>query len=315
MKPPSPQSLHLKLPATSANLGPGFDTLAIALGIFLEVDARPAPEFSIQSSGRNRELCGSLNRNLMVETYRGILDEENRPVVPLSLIVNNGIPLGMGCGSSAAARLAGIALANHFGSLQWNAERIVQAAAEREGHPDNVAGCWYGGLTIAGGQVAAPVFVSIAPPSSWSAVLVIPEKPVPTEDSRAVLPETYAAADAVVNVQNVALMTAAFALARPDLVTRAAADRLHQPYREKLCPLLPLLLPLAGQDGILSVTLSGAGPSVLLLLGPGAETSRVRRLVGDIVQPPAQSDCPVGPAEILGAGLSREGAQVDPDLG
>lgn len=298
--------LHLKLPATSANLGPGFDTLAIALEIFLNVDAEPAAEFSIQASGRGAELCGSLDRNLLVETYCGILKAESRPLAPLALRVNNEIPLGMGCGSSAAARLAGIALANHFGNLGWNAEKIVRAAAEREGHPDNVAGCWYGGLTIAAGKTNS-VVVSIAPPASWSAVLVIPEKPVSTEDSRAVLPKTYAAADAVANVQNVALMTAAFLLGKPELATRAAADRLHQPYRARLCPLLPALLPLAGQEGILSVTLSGAGPSVLLLLGPGADSGKIRRLAEDAARrfPGVE-----GSVEVLDAGLCRQGALV-----
>src|SRR6185437_2387278 len=107
--------LHLRLPATSANLGPGFDTLALALDLHLDVKAQEADAFSIQASGRNPEICGALDRNLLLDVYRDTLIANQRAVKPLALEVANGIPLGMGCGSSAAVRLTGVALATHFG--------------------------------------------------------------------------------------------------------------------------------------------------------------------------------------------------------
>jgi len=114
---PSGGGLRLRLPATSANLGPGFDAVAIALDFYLELDAEPADEFSITATGRDAERCGRVEDNLVLETYKGILVANDRPIVPLAIKMRNGIPLAMGCGSSAAGRLAAIALAVHFGQL------------------------------------------------------------------------------------------------------------------------------------------------------------------------------------------------------
>lgn len=150
-------TVKLRLPATSANLGPGFDAVALALELFLEIEARPDSQFAIQASGRNRNLCGALNRNLLIQTYESVLASERRPSVPLALTMKNGIPIGMGCGSSAAVRLAGVALASAFGELDWDAATIVDRATRLEGHPDNVTACWYGGMTIAVGGPALSV--------------------------------------------------------------------------------------------------------------------------------------------------------------
>ena len=139
---PGQRSFSLRLPATSANLGPGFDTAAIALDFYLEVEAQPAQEFSIIATGRDAERCARLDDNLILEVYKGILTAHDRPVDPLSIRMSNGIPLGMGCGSSAAGRLAAIALANHYGQFGWDTGRILEEAYLLEGHPDNVAACW-----------------------------------------------------------------------------------------------------------------------------------------------------------------------------
>jgi homoserine kinase len=295
------KTARLRLPATSANLGPGFDALALALDLFLQVEAAPAAEFSIEATGWDHETCGLLENNLLIETYRGVLAAERRPVAPLSFRMQNGIPLGMGCGSSAAARLAGVALAAHFGSLGWSSNRIVETAARLEGHPDNVAACWYGGLTVASGGKGQLAAVSISPPPDWYALLALPDTPVATAKSRSVLPKNYSRADAVTNVQNVALLTAAFALRRADLLPIATEDTFHQPYRMDLCPLLPALLPLVGRSGVLSVTLSGAGPAVLLL--HAGDASRLTREIEERAQP-------IGPIKILETRPWAEGASV-----
>lgn len=261
------KAVHLKLPATSANLGPGFDAVGLALDLYLEIEAEPAPHFSIDAAGRSPEICASLDNNLLIETYRSVLQKEGRKTLPLALRMINGIPLGMGCGSSAAVRLAGVILADWFGDLGWDSQKIVQVAAAIEGHPDNVAACWFGGLTVVAGGTERLSAMHISPPSGWQALLVLPEKPVSTSHSRSVLPASYERADVVRNLQNLALLIASFARARSDLMPLATADHLHQPYRMELCPLLPALLPLAGSHGIFCVTLSGAGPSVLLLCG------------------------------------------------
>src|ERR1700736_2589139 len=131
--------LQLRLPATSANLGPAFDAAAIALDLCLKLNARPAADFSITASGRDREVCENLQDHLILNTYRDVLSAQGREVTPWALRIQNEIPIGKGCGSSAAARLAGIALANHFGRLRWNEAQIISEASRREHHPDNAS--------------------------------------------------------------------------------------------------------------------------------------------------------------------------------
>lgn len=294
--------VRLRLPATSANLGPGFDALALALQVYLHVEAEPATDLMIEAKGRNADICGALADNLLIETYRAVLASQGRPFVPLRLRVKNEIPLGMGCGSSAAVRLAGIALASHFGPLAWDHGRILAEAARLEGHPDNVAACWLGGFVASATQGDEVQAVSFAPPAQWRALIVMPDRPLSTTTSRAKLPETYAREDAVGNLQRVAVLTAAFASGRGDLLAGAMRDTLHQPYRSAVCPLLRPLLPLAGEDGILGVALSGAGPAVLLLTSSPEAAAAARDRVA------AQLGC-AGEAEFLICKLERQPAR------
>lgn len=267
--PDRPRPLLLRLPATSANLGAAFDTAAVALDFALEIEAEPASAFSIHATGRNIAECSQLHGNLILDTYRALLTREGRSVLPLSLRMENQIPLGMGCGSSAAGRLAAVALAAHFGALGWSSARVLAEAAALEGHPDNVAACWYGGLAIAARSSDDPAhtlpLVSIPPPDAWRAILALPAHPLATSHARSVLPDAWSRTDVVANLQAAALLAPAFASGRADLLAAATTDHLHQTYRSAICPLLDPLLPLVGQHGIHSVTLSGAGPSVLLI--------------------------------------------------
>jgi homoserine kinase len=259
-------AVKLRLPATSANLGPGFDAAAVALDFYLEIEAAPASEFSIEASGRNQDLCGKIENNLILETYKKLLRRERREIVPLAIRMNNGIPLGMGCGSSAAGRLAAILLAVHFGEIEWSSDRILEEAYLLEGHPDNVAACWLGGFVVAACEGRTVHSVRVAPPEEWRAIVVLPADPLPTSKARAVLPPTYEAADVVVNIQSVSMLGLAFAQGRSDLLRVAMRDRVHQPYRAAICPLLRPLLALAGSHGIIGSALSGAGPSVLVVV-------------------------------------------------
>jgi homoserine kinase len=276
------------LPATSANLGPGFDAVGLAMSMQLVVEAQAAPVFGVEATGRNPELVGALERNLLVDTYRDVRERAGVEAPALRLAIRNEIPLGMGCGSSAAALCAGVALADHFGELGLGDAGIVAEASRREGHPDNVAACWYGGFTVSAevdGRVEAATF---AGDPGWQMMLAMPGESLATEKARALLPESYSRADAVFNVQRVALLTAAFAQGRMELLRAGMADRIHQPYRAGACPLLEKLLPLAEEPEIAGVALSGAGPSVLVVLGEGttllgAET-RMRELLGDGVE-------------------------------
>jgi homoserine kinase len=277
-----PRSLEIVLPATSANLGPAFDAAALAFSMFLKVRARSANEFSVTASGRDAEICSNLENHLILQTYCEVLQAERKPAPLLALRIENQIPIGKGCGSSAAARLAGIALAVHFGRLRWTDSRIVYEAARREHHPDNAAACWRGGLAVA--RISADGEMQIAhvrPKGKWPLLLAVPNESLSTEDARRVLPNQYSRADAVANIQNSMLLLAAFLQGRKELLASALEDRIHQPYRASLCPLLPALQKLTGTRGILGSALSGAGPSVLVFLDPRSSVNQARVRVRD----------------------------------
>ena len=262
----NPASLRLRLPATSANLGPGFDTVAVALDFHLEIEAVPAAEFFIAATGRDADRCARLDDNLILETYKTLLHGNGRPIVPLGLRMANEIPLGMGCGSSAAARLAAIALAVHFGQLGWDSDHILEEAYALEGHPDNVAACWLGGFVAAACEGRSVYVAQVVPPIGWRAIVALPAEPLSTTKARAVLPASYGIGDVVSNLQSVAILGLAFAQGRADLLRIAMRDRIHQPYRAPICPQLQPLLPLVGEHGILGTALSGAGPAVLVIV-------------------------------------------------
>ncbi len=280
--------LRLSLPATSANLGPGFDAAGLALSMRLTVEASVAAGFQIEATGRDAALCGAMEHNLILDTYRDVLTRARVEVLPLHLRLHNEIPLGMGCGSSAAALLAGVALADHFGGLKMGDAGIVAEASRIEGHPDNVTACWYGGFTVsaeAGDAVEAATF---AGDPGWEMLLVVQPTSLATKKARALLPESYSKADAIFNVQRASLLVAAFAQGRLELLATAMQDRMHQPYRAEACPLLEKLLPLMSEPEIAGVALSGAGPSVLVFLAEEttlleAET-RIQGLVGPDVE-------------------------------
>src|SRR6202795_1140933 len=183
------RSLRLALPASSANLGPAFDAAALALDFHLRLRAERAPDFFVTAEGRDAQICARMENHLIVTTYCEVLESENRKIAPLRIHIENEIPIGRGCGSSAAARLAGIALAVHFGGLRWTDNRIVGEASRREHHPDNPAACWMGGLAVA--RISADGEAQIAPivaKRDWPLLLAVPPQSLPTEQARRVLP-------------------------------------------------------------------------------------------------------------------------------
>jgi homoserine kinase len=277
------RAIELLLPASSANLGPAFDSAAMALDLYLRIRAESAPDFAVQAKGRDADICEKSKHNLVLETYRDVLKHAGSECIPLALSIDNEIPIGKGCGSSAAARLAGISLAVHFGRLNWSGEQILEEAIRREGHADNVAACWLGGIVIIqsnrnqDGKRALPVRLQIA--HEWPLLLVLSPGGLATGKSRALVPQLYGREVVVANIQSAMALVAAYTLGREDLFQTAQHDALHQPYRAKACPLLPCLQPLSGTAGVLAVTLSGAGSSVVLTLRRDASQDEVRGAV------------------------------------
>lgn len=282
----APGPIHLRLPATSANLGPGFDALGLAMALYLTIDARVAETgaFHIDATGRNADACADIENNLILTTYMDVLANAGKLSPRLSLKLNNEIPLGMGCGSSAAALLAGVLLANHFGQLNWSRQQILEEACRREGHPDNVAACFLGGMTVSSMHENSVITATYSNNFRWNLLLALPSSSLSTSKARAMLPNHYSREDTVLNIQATALLVSAFALDRGNLLAVAMQDRVHQPYRMHACPLLARLLPLSGTPGILGAALSGAGPSVLLITD--SPSSSVLPAIRSAVQDP-----------------------------
>jgi homoserine kinase len=267
----------ITLPATSANLGPAFDAAALALDLTLRVRASKSKKFSIVATGRDSAICSRVENHLMLTTYREVLVSAKKKVPPLTLNIENEFPIGKGFGSSAAARLAGIALAVHFGRLKWNSSQIIGEASRREHHPDNASACWLGGLTVARstneGEAQTARF---APKGKWPLMLAIPDESLPTEEARAILPAQYSRADVVANIQNSMLLLAALVQGDPEMLASALEDRIHEPYRSQICPLLPALREFPLNQGVLGSVLSGAGPSVLMFLDPKVRPEKTK---------------------------------------
>ena len=298
-----PFAIHL--PATSANLGPAFDTAALALGLSLIIRAVPSRKYSIVASGRDPALCSRVEDHLMLTTYEEVLRAENKRPPPLALKIENQFPIGKGFGSSAAARLAGIALAVHFGRLRWTSNRIVGEASRREHHPDNAAACWMGGVAVARMQADGEAQVArFVPNGRWPLLLAVPDESLPTEKARAVLPAGYSRADTVANIQNSMLLLAALFQGDRKMLATALEDRIHQPYRADLCPLLPALKAVPAQDGVLGAVLSGAGPSVLMFLDPRAQLEKVRARVEDYLRRRGMK------AELLLTSIAKRGGEA-----
>ena len=238
----------VRVPASSANLGPGYDVLAAALSLSLELEVEETGEFFVHSDVPG---IPTDRTNLCVRAFEAL-----RPADGLTFQIRSEIPPAAGLGSSAAAIVAGLAAADHLYELD---APIFKLACELEGHPDNVAAALYGGFVVCEGDEP----IRIEPPPGLEAVLAIPPEPVPTADARAVMPAEVPLDDAVHNVAHASLLM--LGLARDDfsLIGRGLRDRLHQPRRRHLYTRSMELLEQAEALGAVGATISGAGPAVL----------------------------------------------------
>jgi homoserine kinase len=263
--------MKLRVPASSANLGPGFDALGLALDIHLECRFRRAPALAIRAAGRDADCISTAEDNLIWQTALRVASDVGRAMPPVELEIVNDIPIGKGLGSSAAALTAGVVIAAEAMQLGWSRAKILDEAARIEGHPDNVAACVLGSLVASaldGEGVARAVRMEIHP--HYGVAVVVPDFPLPTVEARRVLPVTYSRADAVFNVQRSALLIAALTSGTTSAFPEALEDRLHQPYRFPLVPGLEDATKLRA-PGLLGCALSGAGPSILVFYERGSE--------------------------------------------
>lgn len=257
------KSVRVRVPATAANLGPGFDALGLALTLHNEVILQPADSVIVEIEGEGANRLDRGAANVVVRGARAVYERVGRPFTGLKASCVNRIPVGRGLGSSAAAWLAGIVGANALLGEPLDRHALLDLAATQEGHPDNVAAALLGGLTVACWSDASVVAVSLPVPSEISWVVLIPEVEGSTAEARAVLPANVPRADAVFNVQRLGLFLGGLQAQRSDLLAVAMDDRLHQPYRRRLFPWMDTVAAAARAAGAMGCVLSGAGPSLL----------------------------------------------------
>jgi homoserine kinase len=264
--------MRVRVPASSANLGPGFDTLGLALEIHLNCHARRSEELQITARGRDVDHIPTGETNLIWRTACKVAAMHGCEMPAISLDIDNQIPVGKGLGSSAAALVAGIAIADCILDLEWDDHRILDEAARLEGHPDNVAACVLGSFTTATiGSDGVTRAVRLDMPPQFSLAVVCPDFELPTEKMRSVLPDCYLPKDVVFNLQRATLFVAALATGNREVFPAALEDRLHQPYRTAHVPGMAEILKLRA-PGLLGCALSGAGPAMLVFHEKGAES-------------------------------------------
>jgi homoserine kinase len=261
----------VRVPASSANLGPGFDSFAAALALHTEVEVVETGRFAVVTDlaiARDR-------RNLVVRGF-----ERLHPPDAFEFRIRSGIPLSGGLGTSAAAYVAGLLAADHLFELDAD---LLALGSELEGHPDNVAAALYGGFVICADGSAT----RLEAPTGLEAVLVVPHEAVRTKEARAALPDAVPMAEAVANIAHASLLVLGLAQGDWDLVSRGLADDLHQPRRAHLFPRSMAIVERARDLGALGATISGAGPTVLVWCyyeQTGAVLEALRRETADWAQ-------------------------------
>ncbi len=307
----------VKVPATSANLGPGFDALGLALDLWNETEFTPAESFCLEVEGEGARKLAANEKNLIVRSAQKLYEGLNQRMPALSIRCVNHIPLASGLGSSAAAILTGLLGANALLGSPVTSERILDLAVEIEGHPDNVAPALLGGLvvsTMEEGKVNAHRLTIAAEfsstrgghaSSSLHLTVALPEFNLSTKQARAVLPDQVPIRDAVQNISRTVLLTEAFRTGDLDLLGQAMSDALHQPYRLPLIPGALAAMNAAKAAGAAAVALSGAGPSLIAfsamnISSPGEAMKQAFESAGL-------------PTRIFELKISEQGAQIDTD--
>lgn len=303
----SAMSYLIRVPATTANLGPGFDCLGLALDLWNEVEISSEGQgLSIEINGVGFEQLPKDITNAVFLSMKKFADYHNKDLPEnLKIVCTNRIPLGSGLGSSAAAAVAGILAATAILGLPIDLDDQLRVAAQIEGHPDNVAPCVLGGLTatiVENGQVVSRNF----PVSPLNLVLVQPHFVFPTKAARAALPSQIAFGDAVFNISHSILVIEALRTGDMDLLRIAMSDKLHQPYRLPLIPGASAAIEAAAEAGAIATVLSGAGPSLLSFSpSPGQSVIIANSIQSVFAQNDLVSDSYFPAISMMGANIAR----------
>lgn len=260
------ERVTIRVPATSANLGPGFDCLGIALELFNLVTLERADRFQLTLAGEGTESLSKGMDNLVYKAVNTLYSAIGAEPPPLSLACRNDIPLSRGLGSSCAAVVAGLVAANELNGKPLPQETLLKLAGDMEGHLDNAAPALLGGCQIVVKDGERVITSQVPLPMGLKAVLFIPDFPISTQKARQVLPKAVSRSDAVFNLGRVALLVNSLATGRLENLNIATKDRLHQTHRKVLFPQMDDLLQAALQAGALGAFLSGSGSTILALV-------------------------------------------------
>ena len=263
--------IRVKAPATTANMGPGYDCLGLALDVWntIEVEVLKGGEPVVEVTGEGADELGTGRENLIYRTMEFLFQDVGEDMPAVRINCDNAIPIARGMGSSAAAIAGGLVAANYLCSQKYMANDLLEMAATIEGHPDNVAAAVLGGMQLVimdeTDEGSRLYTVPVNVPPELHAVVFVPQVRISTKDARAVLPEKVPMADAVHNIGRVGLLVAAMATNHPEYLTVATQDRIHQPYRQPLFPAMKVILQAALDAGAMGAFLSGSGSTVLAL--------------------------------------------------
>lgn len=274
----SEAGVRVKVPASTANLGPGFDTLGMALSLYAWIEMKPADTTEIHLYGDQMLGIPTNKNNLIYEVAQSVFREAGVDLPELEISMYSDIPLTRGLGSSASAIVGTLVAANELIGAPLDQAKLFDMATALEKHPDNVGASLFGGLITAVWDGSHADYLRIEPPDDLEVLVAIPEFQLSTAKARQVLPEQVSLGDAVFNISRTSLFTAAMASGRLDLIRTAMKDRLHQPFRASLVPGMARILEEAAEHGALGAALSGAGPTLLALTdrreGKGTELER-----------------------------------------
>lgn len=272
--------VRVKVPATTANLGPGFDCLGLALNLYNMVEMALADKLVITVRGEGAQDIARDETNIVYQAARKVFEQVGFSYAGLSIQLDNQIPTARGLGSSASAIVGGLMAANALSGDKLGISEILALATAMEGHPDNVAPALFGGLVISVTADRTVQTIRLEPPQELLGVVAVPDFQLSTKLAREVLPVQVPLKDAVFNLSRTALLVGALCQGNLALLGPAMEDRLHQPFRAKLVPGLEAVIAAAKSAGAAGVTLSGAGPSVIAF-GVPQHTEVIARAMSD----------------------------------
>ena len=276
------RTVKLRIPASTSNLGPGLDTLGLALSLYNYIDVleRSGTGVGIQVKGEGEKELPRNKGNLIYQSMKEVFKRVGYRHQRLEILCVNQIPMGRGLGSSGSARLGGIIAANILAGAGLGREEMIELAADLEGHPDNVVPSMVGGLVVANRHRRKVKFFKLIPGHPIKAVLVIPSLKLNTGDARAVLPKSIPLSDVVFNIGHTALLVGALVSGNTSMLRQAMDDRIHQPYRESLVPKMKEVFQAGMQSGAFGVFLSGSGPTIVALTDN--QENRIARRMSEV---------------------------------